>query len=225
MSLTGWTVKNVPNTLLFANSSDLWAIFFLTIIEKVLYISQIQFLRIESIEVKLVRHKQTETNFKYQSLIFAQSQISALVFYLTYWECFDIDVCVLSGRRISNFLPSQGWGKFWDTLVKVNLFIQKTDQPISRVCQFIGIIVSIDQLHIIGIKCMTHIIDKVIDLRFFNKDFVRPFIKQLVKVLGFVQTQCRPKTGASIIRGHKHYFRRFVTVLDSLSSLIYWLLT
>ena len=94
-----------------------------------------------------------------------------------------------------------------------------------RVCQFIRIIVSSDQLHIIGIECMTHIIDKVIDLRFFNNDFVRPLIKQLVKVLGFVQTQCRPKTGASIIRGHKHYFRRFVTVLDSLSSLIYWLLT
>ena len=41
--------------------------FFLTKIEKVLYITQIQFLGIESIEVKLVRHKQTETNFKYFS--------------------------------------------------------------------------------------------------------------------------------------------------------------
>ena len=165
-SLTGWTVKNVPNTLLFANSSDLWAIFFLTIIEKVLYISQIQFLRIESIEVKLVRHKQTETNFKYQSLIFAQSQISALAVYLTYWECFDIDVCVLLGSRISIFLPSQGllWGKFWDILVKVNLFIQKTDQPILWIYQFIGIIVSSDQLHIIGIECMTHIIHKVMEI-------------------------------------------------------------
>ena len=76
----------------------------------------------------------------YQPLISAQCQISALVYYLIFWECFDIDVCVLSGRRISNFLPSQGWGKFWDTLVKVNLFIQKTDQPMYRVCQFIRII-------------------------------------------------------------------------------------
>ena len=54
---------------------------------------------------------------------------------------------------------------------------------------------------------MTHIIDKIIDLRFFNNDFVRPFIEQLVKVLGFVQTQRRPKMGASINCGHKHYLR------------------
>ena len=67
MSLSGWTVKNVSNALLFANLSDLLAIFFLTIIEKVLYISQIQFLWIESIEVKLFRHKQSESNFKYIS--------------------------------------------------------------------------------------------------------------------------------------------------------------
>ena len=111
--------------------------------------------------------------------------------------------------------------KIWDILVKVNLFIQKT---IHRIYQFIGIIVSSDQLHIIGIECMTHVIHKVMDLRFFNNDSVRPFIEQLVKVLRFVQTQCRPKMGASVICGHEHYFRRFVTVL-ALSSLIYRLLT
>ena len=91
-----------------------------------------------------------------------------------------------------------------------------------RVCQFIRIIVSSDQLHIIGIECMTHIIHKVMDLRFFNNDFVRPFIKQLVKVPCFVQTQRGPKTGAIAICGHKYYCRRF---LASLSSLIYRLLT
>ena len=163
----------------------------------------------------------------YQSLVSAQCQISALVYYLTYWECFYIDVCVLSGRRISNFYPLKDEENFEILWLKLIYLFRKPINPYTlyRVCQFIGIIVSIDQLHIIGIECMTHIIDKVIDLRFFNNDFVRPLIKQLVKVLGFVQTQCRPKTGASIIRGHKHYFRRFVTVLDSLSSLIYWLLT